>query len=104
MTRSYVVTGGGRGVGRAVAERLARDGGAVVILDLDASAVAWRRDALIAARRAQGAASTRSSPAATWAMSTPAEVSTSITGPSPRERGGSPHSSWSLRCPSRWPA
>ena len=42
--RSYVVTGGGRGVGRAVAERLLRDGGAVVIIELDAQAVAWTKD------------------------------------------------------------
>jgi NAD(P)-dependent dehydrogenase (short-subunit alcohol dehydrogenase family) len=41
MTRSYVVTGGGRGVGRAVVERLLADGGAVVVLELDAAAVDW---------------------------------------------------------------
>jgi len=35
MTRSYVITGGGRGVGRAIAERLAGDGH-VVVLDLEA--------------------------------------------------------------------
>jgi NAD(P)-dependent dehydrogenase (short-subunit alcohol dehydrogenase family) len=44
MVRSYVVTGGGRGVGRAVAGRLLRDGGAVVIIELDAQAVAWTKD------------------------------------------------------------
>jgi NAD(P)-dependent dehydrogenase (short-subunit alcohol dehydrogenase family) len=44
MTRAYVVTGGGRGVGRAVAERLLGDGGAVVALDLDPGALAWTRD------------------------------------------------------------
>ncbi|SNT44272.1 NAD(P)-dependent dehydrogenase, short-chain alcohol dehydrogenase family [Actinomadura meyerae] len=41
MSRSYVVTGGGRGVGRAIAERLLRDGGRVVVIELDAAAVAW---------------------------------------------------------------
>ena len=38
---SYVVTGGGRGVGRAIAERLAADGGAVVIVELDEAALDW---------------------------------------------------------------
>ena len=31
MTRSFVVTGGARGVGRAIAERLAEDGAVVVV-------------------------------------------------------------------------
>ncbi|MGI5181821.1 SDR family NAD(P)-dependent oxidoreductase [Dactylosporangium sp. CA-152071] len=40
--RSYVVTGGGRGVGRAVAERLLRDPGTtVVVLERDADALTW---------------------------------------------------------------
>ena len=43
MTRSFVVTGGGRGIGRAVVERLAEDAH-VVALDLDAGALAWTRD------------------------------------------------------------
>jgi NAD(P)-dependent dehydrogenase (short-subunit alcohol dehydrogenase family) len=47
-----VVTGGGRGVGRAVAERLLSDGGAVVVIDLDAQAVSWTRDHPAASRLA----------------------------------------------------
>src|SRR5262249_13382973 len=41
MTRTYVVTGGGRGVGRAVVERLAGDGGAVVAGGRHEGAGAW---------------------------------------------------------------
>lgn len=37
----YVVTGGGRGVGRAVVERLQRDGGHVVAVELDPAALEW---------------------------------------------------------------
>jgi NAD(P)-dependent dehydrogenase (short-subunit alcohol dehydrogenase family) len=37
MRRSFVVTGGARGVGRAVAERLSQDG-KVVVVDLDDAA------------------------------------------------------------------
>jgi NAD(P)-dependent dehydrogenase (short-subunit alcohol dehydrogenase family) len=40
MTRSYVVTGGGRGVGRAIAERLSQRGH-VVALDRDSHALRW---------------------------------------------------------------
>jgi NAD(P)-dependent dehydrogenase (short-subunit alcohol dehydrogenase family) len=41
MSRSYVVTGGGRGVGRALVERLLGDGGSVVAVELDAAALEW---------------------------------------------------------------
>ncbi|OEV11363.1 short-chain dehydrogenase, partial [Streptomyces nanshensis] len=36
-----VVTGGGRGIGRAVAERLLDDGHTVVAVDLDRGALEW---------------------------------------------------------------
>lgn len=44
MSGSTVVTGGGRGVGRAIVERLVADGGRVVVVELDPSALAWVRD------------------------------------------------------------
>ena len=41
MSRSYVVTGGGRGVGRAIVEALCAGGGTVVAIELDADALDW---------------------------------------------------------------
>ncbi len=41
MDRSYVVTGGGGGVGQVIAERLLADGGAVVVLDRDQAVLGW---------------------------------------------------------------
>ncbi len=38
---AFVVTGGGRGIGRAIIERLLADGHAVAILEKDADAVSW---------------------------------------------------------------
>jgi NAD(P)-dependent dehydrogenase (short-subunit alcohol dehydrogenase family) len=44
MSRSYVVTGGGRGVGRAVVERLLGDVDTVVAIERDPAALAWTDD------------------------------------------------------------
>jgi NAD(P)-dependent dehydrogenase (short-subunit alcohol dehydrogenase family) len=44
MAGSYVVTGAGQGIGRAIAQRVAADG-PVVALDVDADALGWTRDA-----------------------------------------------------------
>jgi NAD(P)-dependent dehydrogenase (short-subunit alcohol dehydrogenase family) len=44
MARSYVVTGGGRGVGRAIVERLLSDGYNVVVVERDPAAVDWIPD------------------------------------------------------------
>ncbi|MDQ4004212.1 MAG: SDR family NAD(P)-dependent oxidoreductase, partial [Actinomycetota bacterium] len=41
MCRSYVVTGGGRGIGRALVERLLGDADNVVAIELDPAALAW---------------------------------------------------------------
>jgi NAD(P)-dependent dehydrogenase (short-subunit alcohol dehydrogenase family) len=41
MSQSFVVTGGGRGVGRAMVERLLADGGSVVAIELDPAALDW---------------------------------------------------------------
>jgi NAD(P)-dependent dehydrogenase (short-subunit alcohol dehydrogenase family) len=41
---SYVVTGGGRGVGRAIVERLAADGGTVVVVERNDEALRWLAD------------------------------------------------------------
>jgi NAD(P)-dependent dehydrogenase (short-subunit alcohol dehydrogenase family) len=41
MNRSHVVTGGGRGIGRAVVERLLAGGGTVVAIERDPAALDW---------------------------------------------------------------
>ncbi len=41
MSRSCVVTGGGRGIGRAVVERLALEGDTVVAIERDPAALTW---------------------------------------------------------------
>jgi NAD(P)-dependent dehydrogenase (short-subunit alcohol dehydrogenase family) len=43
MSRSYVMTGGGQGIGRAVVERLLAevDDNAVITIELDPDALAW---------------------------------------------------------------
>ncbi len=44
MSRSYVVTGGGRGIGRAVVERLLIEANTVVVIEFDQAALAWIGD------------------------------------------------------------
>jgi NAD(P)-dependent dehydrogenase (short-subunit alcohol dehydrogenase family) len=44
MVRSFVVTGGGRGIGRAVVERLVGAGGTVVAIELDPDTLDWTRE------------------------------------------------------------
>jgi NAD(P)-dependent dehydrogenase (short-subunit alcohol dehydrogenase family) len=44
MSRSYVVTGGGRGIGRAVAERLLGSWDTVVAIERDPAALTWIAD------------------------------------------------------------
>jgi NAD(P)-dependent dehydrogenase (short-subunit alcohol dehydrogenase family) len=44
ISRSYVVTGGGRGIGKAVVERLLSKAGTVVVIEFDQSALAWVAD------------------------------------------------------------
>jgi NAD(P)-dependent dehydrogenase (short-subunit alcohol dehydrogenase family) len=41
LSRSFVVTGGGRGIGRAIVERLLGDEDAVIVVELDEAAVTW---------------------------------------------------------------
>ena len=41
MSRAFVVTGGGRGIGRAIAERLLGKQDSVVVLEFDPAALAW---------------------------------------------------------------
>ena len=43
MGSSYVVTGGGRGVGRAIVERLLGGANSVVVIEFDPSALEWTR-------------------------------------------------------------
>jgi NAD(P)-dependent dehydrogenase (short-subunit alcohol dehydrogenase family) len=47
VMRAYVVTGGGRGVGRAIVRRLRDDGHAVVVIERDPEAVAGLPEAVV---------------------------------------------------------
>jgi NAD(P)-dependent dehydrogenase (short-subunit alcohol dehydrogenase family) len=50
VSRSYVVTGGGRGIGRAIVERLLGHDDVVVTVELDAAALTWTADHPAASR------------------------------------------------------
>src|SRR5690606_2703482 len=50
VAESYVVTGGGRGVGRAIVERLLADSHTVVVLERVPDALAWTADHPASAR------------------------------------------------------
>lgn len=79
MDRSYVVTGGGRGVGRAVVERLLDAGGTVVALDLDPTALAWLRDHP-AGKRALAVAGSASDDGVAWHAADLAESAAPLAG------------------------
>lgn len=44
MSKSFVVTGGGRGIGRAIVERLLGEQDTVVVLEFDPAALAWTEE------------------------------------------------------------
>jgi NAD(P)-dependent dehydrogenase (short-subunit alcohol dehydrogenase family) len=50
VSTSYVVTGGGRGVGRAIATRLLGAGTAVIVIEKDQAATAWIREHAVGER------------------------------------------------------
>ncbi|MFC6886558.1 MULTISPECIES: SDR family NAD(P)-dependent oxidoreductase [Actinomadura] len=82
MIPSLVVTGGGRGIGRAVVERLLADGAAVVAIELDPGALAWL-DGHPAGRRAAAVVGDASDEAVAGRAADLAE-----------ERGGGPLTGW----------
>jgi NAD(P)-dependent dehydrogenase (short-subunit alcohol dehydrogenase family) len=74
-----VVTGGGRGVGRAIVERLLADGGAVVVLEHDADALAWVAGHP-AGERVQGVAGDAADEAVTGVAADRAEAAAPLAG------------------------
>ncbi|HET9291702.1 MAG TPA: SDR family NAD(P)-dependent oxidoreductase, partial [Actinomycetes bacterium] len=77
--RSYVVTGGGRGVGRALVERLLGDDDVVVAIELDPAALAWV-DGHPAGRRVAGVAGDAGDEAVTSRAADLAEAAAPLAG------------------------
>lgn len=79
MGRSYVVTGGGRGIGRAIVEKLLVGGSGVVAIELDPEALDWTKSHP-ARRRLVGVVGSAADEAVTERAADHAEVAGQLAG------------------------